>query len=195
MLDQTAQKEALSLAKTAILSRFQPLTRHKITPHSPQLLKPGAAFVTLNRQHRLRGCIGSLQAYRPLYEDIWHNAQAAAFADPRFPPLNQAEISMGDTIEVEISVLSPPQPLANCHSYEDLLAQLRPGIDGLILTDASHKATFLPSVWEQLPDKATFIAHLLQKAGIPHWHSGIRCEVYQSQAFSKNWAQIPQLDA
>ena len=141
----------------------------------------------------LRGCIGTLQAHRPLREDVEANAVAAATRDPRFPPLSRAELE--DAI-VEVSVLSAPTALPVADEAE-LLARLRPGVDGVILSDAGHRATFLPQVWEQLPDPADFLAHLRRKAGLPagHWGRGLTIETYTVTAWQEAEAGIPSGEA
>ena len=144
--------------------------------HAPWLQEPGACFVTLTRHGELRGCIGSLQAHRPLLDDIKANARAAAFSDPRFPPLSADEL---DQIEVEVSLLSPMQPMCfNCE--EDALSQLRPGVDGVVFEYGYHRSTFLPQVWEQLPDCGEFMAHLKRKAGLPadFWAPEVKLACY-----------------
>lgn len=128
----------------------------------PELAQIGATFVTLTRHGQLRGCIGSLVPHRTLADDITHNALAAAFRDPRFTPMNAAE--WADT-QIEASLLGPAEPLT-FRDQADARAQLRPGIDGVILSSGHHRATFLPQVWAQLPDPADFLAHLKQKAGL-----------------------------
>ncbi len=149
--------------------------------YPPPLRERRASFVTLKRGGELRGCIGSLEAGRPLVVDVAHNAYAAAFRDPRFPPLQPEELR---DLEISLSVLSPPEPLA-FESEGDLLARLRPGVDGLILTDGHHRGTFLPSVWEQLPDPADFLRQLKLKAGLPpdHWSPGLRVERYTTESW------------
>ncbi len=140
------------------------------------LAEPGACFVTLTRQGELRGCIGTLEAHRPLGLDVRENAVAAAFRDPRFMPLARAEF---DEIRVEVSVLSPTEALVVV-SEEHALASLRPGIDGVVFEYAHYRSTFLPQVWEQLPDPAEFMAHLKRKAGVPKefWAEGVRLSRY-----------------
>lgn len=135
--------------------------------------RPAASFVTLQLDGALRGCIGSFEAYRPLASDVSHNAYAAAFRDPRFPPLSPAELS---GLELQLSLLGPPVPLEVANETE-LLATLRPGVDGLILEDGGRRALFLPQVWQQLPDPVDFVTHLKRKAGLPsdHWSPGVRC--------------------
>jgi AmmeMemoRadiSam system protein B/AmmeMemoRadiSam system protein A len=150
-----------------------------LTADMPALMgQAGAVFVTLKRNGQLRGCIGSAIAWRPLLDDITDNAFKAAFKDPRFPPL-RAEDLQG--LDLSVSVLTPPVPM-NFADQADLLAQLRPRIDGLIIEDGGRRALFLPSVWEQLPDKGQFLAHLKQKAGMPvnHWSTGFKASRFQA---------------
>lgn len=150
----------------------------------PDILRePGASFVTLQRNGRLRGCIGSLEPRRPLVQDVAENAFAAAFRDPRFMPLQPQEL---DDLHVHISVLGAPEPL-RFESEEDLLQQLRPGEDGLILQDGVRKGTFLPSVWEELPEPHQFLAHLKRKAGLPpdHWSDSLRVWRYGTESFDR----------
>jgi AmmeMemoRadiSam system protein A len=130
---------------------------------SPALQAPGASFVTLNEYGRLRGCIGSLEAHRPLAEDVARNAYAAAFRDPRFPPLGADELGR---IELQVSVLTPSSPIP-ADSEAALLAALRPGIDGVVLEQDGRGSTFLPQVWEQLPEPHEFLRQLRRKAGLP----------------------------
>jgi AmmeMemoRadiSam system protein A len=141
------------------------------------LRAPGASFVTLEKEGRLRGCIGSLQAHRPLVRDVVENSFRAGSRDPRFPPLTKAELAAG--IDCSLSLLSPPERML-IRDEADLLAQLRPGIDGLILADGAKRATFLPQVWDQLPEAATFLAHLKRKAGMApdHWSPTVTAERY-----------------
>ncbi len=145
----------------------------------PALREPGASFVTLEIGNRLRGCIGSLEAYRPLAIDVAENAFAAAFRDPRFPPLTEDEF---DRIDIHISILGPAREI-DFADEQDLLDQIRPGIDGLILEYGSHRGTFLPAVWESLPDKHQFLEHLKMKAGLPagFWSDDIRVWRYETE--------------
>ncbi len=153
----------------------------RLEEYPESLREPGAAFVTLNLDGQLRGCIGSLEARRPLVEDVAENAFAAAFRDPRFPPLRPEEYPR---LEYHISILSPPEPMT-VTSEADLLQQLRPGVDGLVLIEGARRATFLPSVWEQLPDPRQFLAHLKMKAGLPadYWSDSLRFERYTVEEF------------
>lgn len=146
-----------------------------------KLLENRACFVTIEISRRLRGCIGTLQAYRPLIIDIVANAQAAAFKDPRFEPLSSEEFKK---ITLQVSVLSNPEPL-QFSSEEDLLTKIQPKIDGLIITDLNHRGTFLPSVWDQLPNKVDFWQHLKLKAGLPpdYWSNSIKVQRYTTESF------------
>ena len=145
----------------------------------PTLAERGAVFVTLRRHGQLRGCIGTLEAVDPLVEAVADRARAAALHDPRFEPVTPDEL---DELDVSVSVLSPPAPLAVA-DHADLRAQLRPGIDGLVVEAGSHRATFLPSVWEDLADPDEFLHALWRKAGLPagSWPPGIRCARYTAQ--------------
>ena len=165
----------LTLARNAIAARFGN-PRAPVAVDLPELHKNGATFVTLTRRGELRGCIGSLEAWRPLLQDIQENARAAAFRDPRFEPLNEDELP---ATRVEISLLTPAQPMS-FRDEADALAQLRPNIDGVIFTAGRHRSTFLPQVWEQLPEPAVFMAQLKQKAGLPanYWGPDVRLERY-----------------
>ena len=145
-------------------------------PDEPWLREPGATFVTLRQRGDLRGCVGSILAYRPLFEDVWSNARASAFNDTRFPPVEPAEFP---EISVEVSLLSPPEPLAAL-SEAEALRRLRPGVDGLIFEYGEYRSTFLPQVWEQLPDPQDFLDHLKAKAGLPRgfWSPEVRLSRY-----------------
>lgn len=140
--------------------------------HHAALTRDGASFVTLKKDNQLRGCIGSPQAYRPLVIDVAENAFRAAFADPRFPKVSADE---REEIDISVSVLSPQSPLT-FNSEEELLMQLRPGTDGLVIEDGSMRALFLPSVWSQLPRREDFLRRLKVKAGMPpnHWADRIK---------------------
>lgn len=150
------------------------------------LQAPGASFVTLTRQGELRGCIGTLEAHRPLGEDVRENAVAAAFRDPRFAPLSLAEF---DAIRVEVSLLSAAEPMAIA-SEQEALAALRPNIDGVVFEYGHIRSTFLPQVWEQLPDPAEFLAHLKRKAGLPmdFWSESVRLSRYTVSKWKESLA-------
>jgi AmmeMemoRadiSam system protein A len=140
------------------------------------LAQPAATFVTLKHSGELRGCIGSLKPVRPLGVDVRENAIAAAFRDPRFPPLAAAEF---EALSVEVSLLSADERV-EVADENDLLARLRPGLDGLVIEYGRHRATFLPQVWETLPEPRRFLAALKQKAGLPadFWSSGVNVSRY-----------------
>ena len=144
------------------------------------LREPRASFVTLHRHGELRGCTGSLEPDAPLVVGTARNAFRAAFADPRFPPLAAAELG---SIEISVCVLSPLEPLA-VRSEAELLARLRPGVDGLVLRDGGHAATFLPAVWETLPTPEAFVGALLRKAGLApgHWSPALRFARYTTES-------------
>lgn len=161
----SAQEKAILLRlarqaiEDAVLGRpFSPLDLHSM-PEA--ICKPGASFVTLTIHGELRGCIGALEAYQPLVEDVREHAVGAALHDYRFPPLAEDELKR---LEIEISRLTPPQPLRYT-TPQELLECLRPGVDGVILREGMHRATFLPQVWEKLPDPADFLSHLCAKMG------------------------------
>lgn len=139
--------------------RHPPLTAPEL--ESPRLQADGACFVTLTQNGELRGCIGSIKASRPLIEDVREHVIDAALSDPRFPPVHTAELA---ELQIEISRLTPPTPL-EYNDPEDLLSKLRPGVDGVVLKDGFRRATFLPQVWEKLPDPRDFLSHLCQKMG------------------------------
>lgn len=145
----------------------------------PRLQQPGASFVTLTQRGQLRGCMGTLSAYKPLAQDVADNAVASALRDPRFPPVTPLEVPR---LKVEISVLTVPVDFP-VRDEAELLQKLQPGVHGLILHDGAHRATFLPSVWEQLPDPRDFVAHLKHKAGLPadYWSPTLRCQVYWAE--------------
>ncbi len=150
---------------------------------APWLEAPGASFVTLTRDGELRGCIGSLEARRRLVEDVRANAVNAAFRDPRFPPLSVREFP---DVRVEVSVLSPAEPLPVA-SEKEAWEKLRPHVDGLILEYGPYRSTFLPQVWEQLPEPDRFLAHLKMKAGLPwdFWAPELKLARYTVQKWKE----------
>lgn len=150
--------------------------------YSPALRDPGASFVTINVHDQLRGCIGSLEIKRALAIDVVKNARAAAFDDPRFGALTQKEF---DNLHIHISVLSSPETI-ECASEDELVRQLRPRIDGVILEDGAFRATYLPSVWEVLPDPQKFLQQLKQKAGLSldHWSETTTVQRYTTECMS-----------
>ena len=134
-----------------------------------------ASFVTLQLHGKLRGCIGHLEAVQPLVVDVAENAFAAAFQDPRFSPLTAQE---WPAVDIHLSLLTRPEAM-RFEDEADLLRQIQPGVDGLILQDGPNRGTFLPSVWESLPQAADFLSHLKLKAGLPANHWSGRVEVYR----------------
>jgi hypothetical protein len=145
------------------------------------LLEPRATFVTLKLNGKLRGCIGCLEAQEPLLKSVANNAYAAALTDRRFNPVDIQELPY---LEYEISVLTPAEPL-DIENEQDLLKKIRPGIDGLILEDGLHRATYLPSVWQQLPEPINFVRQLKLKAGLAedYWSDTIRFSSYRTESF------------
>jgi len=185
MLSDTDRQNLLTLARQSIqhgLTRGKAITP-EIQTYSTGLQQARASFVTLHKQGELRGCIGSLEAYQPLATDVASNAYNAAFRDPRFPPLNENEF---DQLHIHIEILSPPEPI-QFSSEQDLLEQLQPGKDGLVLSDNTHRGTFLPTVWESLPRPEQFLFHLKNKAGLPgdYWSDDIKVQRYYTESFEE----------
>ncbi len=174
----------LKIGRDAITAavRGKPLPRLDLASFPPRLREKGASFVTLTRHGALRGCIGTLEAYQPLALDVQEHAVAAATQDYRFPPVRPEELP---EIEIEVSRLTPAVPLEYA-SPEDLLRKLRPGVDGVVLSDGLRRATFLPQVWEKLPDAAEFLSQLCLKMGAPPdlWRrKPLEVSVYQVEEF------------
>lgn len=180
-LSKDHQQRLLQLAKSSIECGVQtgkPL-KINLADYPAELLESRATFVTLHKNGQLRGCIGVLEAVRPLAEDIAENAFSAAFKDHRFSPLTADELN---DLEIHLSLLTPAEPL-NFSSEQDLLSQLKPGIDGLILKEGFRRGTFLPSVWETLPKPEQFLRHLKQKAGLApdYWSGSIEIYRYRTE--------------
>jgi uncharacterized protein len=174
----------LKLARQAMVEAVngRPLSNVDLAGLPPALGQPGASFVTLTEAGELRGCIGALEPYQPLALDVCEHAAAAALQDPRFPPLQPVELPQ---IEIEISRLTLPVELPY-DQPADLPGRLRPGIDGVTLMDGWRRATFLPQVWEKLPDPAEFLSHLCYKMGVSPdlWNrKKLRVQVYQVEEF------------
>jgi hypothetical protein len=162
----------LDIARNSIEAALG-VSKLKLLPDEPWLKPAHATFGTLTQNGRLRGCIGSLEAHRPLGEDVRHNARAAALSDPRFPPLTSEELA---STRIEVSLLSTPKLLAFAE-HADLIAQLRPGEDGLILEYGEARGTFLPQVWDSLPEPEQFVAELKRKAGLSPGVSTAKCRI------------------
>lgn len=178
--DDTLGAALISRARNAIAESFGLALEPE--PEHPALRQRGATFVTLRRHGELRGCIGRLEAERVLQEDVRANARSAAFGDPRFAPLEAAEWA---GLEVEVSLLDEPRPLPARDEAEALRA-LRPGEDGLIFEWRGRRSTFLPQVWQQLPEPEAFLAELKRKAGLraDFWHAEVRLARYRVRKFA-----------
>jgi AmmeMemoRadiSam system protein A len=174
-------RAVLTIARAAIAARLE-LPRDE-EPDAPALAQPAATFVTLRARGELRGCIGSLEPLRPLRVDVRENAIAAAFRDPRFPPLDAHEFA---ATAIEVSLLSPAEALVVADEL-DLVRRLRPGVDGLILEHDGRRATFLPQVWDSLPDPRDFIVSLKRKGGWSQGFWGPRMKVFRYVA--TKWAE------
>lgn len=164
----------LPIARAAIANALH--VPHQADESAPWLAEHGACFVTLTQGGELRGCIGTLEAHRPLLSDVKSNAVSAALHDPRFSPLRAGELNH---TRVEVSLLSTPEAMT-FSSEDDALAQLRPEVDGVIFQYGPYHSTFLPQVWEQLPERRDFLARLKHKAGLPmhFWAEGIQLSRY-----------------
>ncbi len=163
MITNEDRQILLELARRSIeaAARRKPLPEINLHEYSPTLQEHGASFVTITINHNLRGCIGTLEAYQPLVKDVVTHASAAATDDYRFSPVTPDEVQI---LNIEISILTKPERI-NYSSTHELLDQILPGETGVILKDGRKRATFLPQVWEQLPDKQEFFSHLCQKMG------------------------------
>ena len=172
----------LGIARAAIAGRFGLMFEHHDS--DAFLAEPGASFVTLKHKGQLRGCIGSLQAHRRLLDDVRHNAEAAAFRDPRFSPLRADEYNQ---IQIEVSVLSPLTPLS-AQDETTAIDQMRPGVDGIVLQCGNHRGTFLPQVWDSLPEPKRFLVELKRKAGLApeFWSDDVRLYRYHVDKWAEN---------
>lgn len=192
-LSMAARMRLLHIARSSI--------GHGLLSHKPLALEmddlpgilgePLGTFVTLRHREMLRGCVGSIEPTRPLAEAVAVAAYSAAFRDTRFPPLREDELHV---VNIEISVLSPLQPML-AGNEQSLLGQLQPGLDGLVVEDEYHRATFLPKVWEQLVAPPDFLRALKQKAGLPadYWSESLRFHRYRTLSFSEVAAESPAL--
>ena len=189
MTNQLSGEEQKLLLETARNAIRQKLGKEEILPlvmdeYSPKLQENGACFITLKKKGVLRGCVGSIEAVQPLIQDVSERAVAAAFQDYRFPPLTLPEL---DEIRIEISCLTQPCNLSY-EDPEDLIAKLRPRIDGVILRYQTRRATFLPQVWEQLTTPELFLNRLCVKMGLDQsvWRSAkLQVETYQVEKFQE----------
>ncbi len=179
----------LALARETItrIVRRQKLSPLDLEALAENLQGDGACFVTLTKHGALRGCIGSLEPRRLLVEDVRENATSAALHDPRFPPVSVEELN---DLRVEVSVLSAQQPLSY-DGPDDLIAKLRPGVDGVVIKSGWNRATFLPQVWDKLPDPHEFLGQLCRKASLPadaYCEPGLDVYVYQVEKFEEEEA-------
>ena len=185
LLHAEQRQALLAVARRSIalgLEEGRPL-RVNLEDYAADLRAQRAAFVTLQEFGQLRGCIGHLEARQPLVKDVAENAFAAAFRDPRFPPVTAREL---ERLHIEISVLTPPTPLS-FGSEQELFALIEPGRDGLILEEGLARGTFLPSVWESLPNPVDFLRQLKRKAGLPenYWSDRLRISRYRTESFGE----------
>lgn len=178
----TAQerRRLLEVARESIAHGLEAGVPLRTTPEqeTEALQQLRASFVTLKEEGRLRGCIGSLEARRPLIQDVADNAWSAASRDPRFAPLTSRELP---ELAIEISILTPLESV-EFRDEADLVSRIRPGRDGLLISWGRHRGTFLPVVWEQLPDVSAFWAQLKRKAGLPpeFWSDELECWRYEA---------------
>jgi len=197
LLSEADKRQLLTLAREALEAAVcgQPEPQVDKAALSAAVLRPGCCFVTLTRRGNLRGCIGALQPMEPLFEDARHHAVQAALDDYRFSQVTSAEIP---DLEIEISVLTEPQPLAY-DKPEDLLLRLRPQVDGVVLREGLHRATFLPQVWEHFSDPRDFLGALCEKMGVSAdtWRrTKMSVQTYQVEKFTeKEFRSRPQTAA
>lgn len=183
-LNDAERRVLLKLARSVLVARLTGSSVERPEAVSPALSQKQGCFVTLHKHGQLRGCIGTIEPVTTLLAGVENNAVNAAFKDPRFSPLKSEELP---EIEIEISVLSVPEPLLY-NDAEELKSGLVPGVHGVILSGGGRRATFLPQVWTQLPDKEAFLAHLCRKAGLAGnaWKSGsLEIQTYQAEYFSE----------
>jgi len=186
MISENDKSFLLKLARKAIQSKSQDnlLTEEEINNLNPLLKEKRGCFVTLNKNGNLRGCIGYILPVEPLYKAVMINAYNAAYGDPRFPKVDESEYN---DLHIEISILTVPKKL-EYESTQDILNKLTPLKDGVVIKKTFRSATFLPQVWEQLPQKEDFLSHLCLKAGLKpdEWvRSTLEIETYQVEAFEE----------
>ena len=185
-LNENDRAVLLRLARETIqlTAARQALPHLDLADYSKDLRQDGVSFVTLTIDEQLRGCIGALEAYQPLVLDVQEHAAAAASEDYRFSRVRPEEVPL---LEIEISRLTPTQTL-QYENWQDLIAQLRPGLDGVLIRDGRRRATFLPQVWEKLPDPQNFLSHLCVKMGAPenYWQTQkLDVSIYQVEEFKE----------
>jgi uncharacterized protein len=186
VLTEAEREQLLALARQCVTlaAAGQPLPMLPLADYPPAFQQTGASFVTLTKNGRLRGCIGTLTAYQPFVQDVCEHAAAAATEDYRFPKVQPQEVAQ---LHIEISRLTEPEPLV----YEDgsqLPGLLHPGVDGVVLRDGTRRATFLPQVWDQLPDEESFLSHLCNKMGSSSdlWRKKkLEVEIYHVEEFGE----------
>lgn len=180
-MDNALGLALLIRARNAIVGEFGVAPQPE--PDHPSLQEPGATFVTLMQGGALRGCIGSLEAHRPLADDVKANARFAAFHDPRFAPLTENELAH---TRVEVSLLTPAVPMI-FRDEADAIRQMQPGVDGMIFECYGRRGTFLPQVWESLPEPRDFFTHLKQKAGFSpdFWSPDVKLYHYEVQKWKE----------
>ncbi|MHB8873407.1 MAG: AmmeMemoRadiSam system protein A [Myxococcaceae bacterium] len=180
-LDDPRGTTLLSLARAALVEALGGAAA--CASREPWLCEPGACFVTLSQQGALRGCIGSIEARRPLGEDVRANARGAAFHDPRFPRL--LEVELPDT-RIEVTLLSKLEPL-EVQTEAEAIAALRPGVDGLVLSWGGRRGVFIPQMWQKLPEPALFLRYLRRKAELPldGWPSGTRLQRFTARSWEE----------
>jgi AmmeMemoRadiSam system protein A len=199
-LDPVDSRRLLEIAALAIERQLERVSRDaplELGALPSSLTRPAACFVSLQTHVGLRGCCGTLEAFRPLAIDVWHNARASAFADPRFPPLQVQEWLMVNRLEV--SVLSALEPMVT-GSEAELQDMLVPRVDGVVLSWGGQRATFLPKVWDQIGDAREFLQHLKMKAGwsAQFWARDMVVLRYSTAEVSIEWPaarrrEIPEL--
>jgi hypothetical protein len=164
-LGELEKRYLLRIAREALRAAVEgaPLADLDPSEWTPRLAQPGSSFVSITLQGDLRGCLGTIWPRNPLAEDVRAHAAAVSSRDLRFPPVTRDEVA---AIRIELSVLTPPQ-LMLYSSSEELLLRLSPGRDGVVLRMGAHQATFLPKVWERVPEQSRFLSMLSQKAGLP----------------------------
>ena len=189
LLSTADRDQLLDIAVASIAHGLRKGKPMEVRPdhYSAELQRTGASFVTLRHRGELRGCMGCLETIAPLVRDVSHNAYSAAFHDPRFPPLTE---NLYPNLHVSISVLSPASRM-ECQSEEELLAQMRPGVDGVVLRIGTIQATLLPAVWSHVDSPRDFLVHLKRKARLPDdfWSSELLFFRYTAESFAKMVAQ------